>query len=148
MGAEVTCISTSPAKAAESAKLGATHFYNVKDEAQVAQFTMYFDLIINSASGGAEQVSGHLNMLKPHGTLCLLGVPEQKMSLSAFEFVGLHRSITGSLVGTIADIKDMLAFAAKHSVKPWIQIMDMKDVNKGIEMVRKNQVKYRVVLKN
>jgi len=64
MGAEVTCISTSAAKINESKQLGATHFYNVKDESQHEQFSMYFDLIINSASGGADQVSAHLNMLR------------------------------------------------------------------------------------
>lgn len=148
MGAEVTCISTSAAKISESKQLGATHFYNVKDESQHAQFQMYFDLIINSASGGADQVSNHLNMLRPMGTLVLLGVPEEKMSLSAFEFVGQHRSITGSLIGTIADVTAMLAFAAKHNVKPWIKVMPMKEANEGIEMVKKNQVKYRIVLKN
>lgn len=42
----------------------------------------------------------------------------------------------------------MLVFAAKHGVKPWIQVLPMTDVNKGLEMVRKNNVKYRVVLTN
>jgi D-arabinose 1-dehydrogenase-like Zn-dependent alcohol dehydrogenase len=87
-------------------------------------------------------------MLVPHGTLILLGVPEEKMSLSAFEFVGQHRSITGSLIGSIGDIKSMLNFASKHGVKPWIVVKKMSEVNEGIAMVRTNQVKYRVVLKN
>jgi len=65
-----------------------------------------------------------------------------------FVTLGQHRSITGSLIGTMEDVTAMLAFAAKHNVKPWIKIMSMKEANEGITAVKNNQVKYRIVLKN
>jgi D-arabinose 1-dehydrogenase-like Zn-dependent alcohol dehydrogenase len=148
LGAEVTCISTSPRKIDEAKQLGATHFYNINDASQHAGYESYFDVIINTASGGSDQVTQHLKMLAPFGVLCLLGIPEEQMTLSAIQFVGMQRSVTGSMVGSIETINEMFAFAAKHSIKPWIQVMAMEKANEGIQLVKDNKAKYRIVLKN
>jgi alcohol dehydrogenase (NADP+) len=41
----------------------------------------------------------------------------------------------------------MLDLAAKKGIKPWIEVLPMKDVKKAVEGVKNNKVKYRYVLK-
>ena len=77
-----------------------------------------------------------------------MGAPENALSFNPFMVVGYQRTIVGSLIGSISDIKDMLAFSAKHGVKPWVTTMKMGEVNQALTLVRENKVKYRIVLKN
>ena len=66
MGAEVTCLSTSPSKIAESKQLGAAHFLNMNDAEQKAKFANYFEMIVNTASAG-EDLSKYLGFLESDG---------------------------------------------------------------------------------
>ena len=42
----------------------------------------------------------------------------------------------------------MLDFAALHNIKACTEAMPMSEVNAGLDRVRDNQVRYRVVLTN
>ena len=53
----------------------------------------------------------------------------------------------GSLVGTRADMKEALAFAAEGKVKASIETTTLDDVNNVLERLRTGKVTGRVVLK-
>ncbi|MDR2993070.1 MAG: hypothetical protein LBV11_04445, partial [Bacillus cereus] len=82
------------------------------------------------------------------GKIILLAVPETPISISAGSIVMKAISVTGSLIGTIKDVKQTLEFAAKHNVRPLINEFPMTQVNEGVQYVRDGKVRYRVVLKN
>jgi len=76
----------------------------------------------------------------------LVGLPEDELSFKPFLLTGSRIRITGSNIGSSKEIKEMLEFASKNDVRPWIELMPMSQVNEGIKKVNDNDVKFRVVL--
>lgn len=85
-------------------------------------------------------------LLRPRGTLCLVGVPASAVQFQAFPLIGGHKAIVGSNTGSRAGIKAMLETAAKKGVKPLIERHSLSDVNDAMARVARNQVRYRAVL--
>ena len=54
--------------------------------------------------------------------------------------------IVGSNTGGIKETQEMIDFAAKHDVKPGIEVIPMDYVNKAMERLVKADVKYRFVI--
>jgi D-arabinose 1-dehydrogenase-like Zn-dependent alcohol dehydrogenase len=82
------------------------------------------------------------------GTFCTVGLPEEPMQINAFSLLGAQVNFTASGIGSLDEIKAMLAFADKHNVRPVIQRRPMAEANEGIASVRDGSVRFRVVLEN
>jgi D-arabinose 1-dehydrogenase-like Zn-dependent alcohol dehydrogenase len=54
----------------------------------------------------------------------------------------------GSCIGSPGDISDMLDFAVKHKVHPFIQERPMKDANQAVVDMERGDARYRYVLVN
>lgn len=54
------------------------------------------------------------------------------IQVNAFTLLMNRISIGGSLTGSPSDIKEMLAFAAKSNLQPWIEKRDVKDINSAL----------------
>ncbi len=54
----------------------------------------------------------------------------------------------GSSIGSPADIAEMLDFAAKNNVHPWIQERPLKEANEAVVGMDKGNARYRYVLVN
>ena len=54
----------------------------------------------------------------------------------------------GSSIGSPADISDMLDFAVKNSIHPFIQERPMKDANQAVIDMENGDARYRFVLVN
>ena len=57
-----------------------------------------------------------------------------------------RKLVAGSGIGSIKETQEMLDFAAKHNVKPDIEVVPVDYVNTAIERLLKADVKYRFVL--
>jgi cinnamyl-alcohol dehydrogenase len=57
-----------------------------------------------------------------------------------------RKLIAGSTVGGIKETQEMIDFAAKHGVKPDIEIVPIDYVNTALERLAKADVKYRFVI--
>jgi cinnamyl-alcohol dehydrogenase len=57
-----------------------------------------------------------------------------------------RKLIAGSTVGGIKETQEMIDFAAKHGVKPDIEIVPIDYVNTAMERLAKADVKYRFVI--
>lgn len=145
MGYEVTSISSSPAKRGEALSLGAHDFVVSSDQNALDNLEYAFDLLLVTAHGGVKWVS-MLKLLKKKGKLILVGFPDLKFN--SVDLVAHELSITGSFVGTQADMRDMLRFAQVHHIQPMIEVMPMSKVNEAIQRVKQNQARYRIVLVN
>lgn len=69
---------------------------------------------------------------------------------SAHPFFWQVYHLRSSLVASKAQHQDMLEFAARHGIKPAVQVYDLKGpetVNTIFEDLTKNRVRYRAVLK-
>jgi alcohol/geraniol dehydrogenase (NADP+) len=144
-GAEVTAFSSSAAKEEEALQLGAHHFVNSRESKAVNGLAGSFDLILSTANAD-EDWAGYVNALRPHGTLCFVGLPAKPISLPAIPLISVARAVCGSIIGSPSRIAEMLDVAARHGVKAKVERFRMADANQALKRVKKSQVRYRAVL--
>lgn len=145
MGAEVTMLSTSKAKEADAKKLGATGFAVTKDPETFTKLAGHFDLIIDTISA-EHDLGAHLGLLRPYGTMVLLGVPPSPAAVHAFSLIGGNKRLAGSLIGGIQETQEMLDYCGQHSIVSDVEVIPVADVNACYERMLKGDVRYRFVL--
>ena len=146
LGAEITAFSTSPEKKAEALAMGAHDFASSTDARDIRKHFGRFDLILSTVSARLDWTT-YLQTLRANGTLCLLGIPPGMIiQFPPSLLITGQRSITGSDIGGRAVIREMLRFVTRHGVVPQIERMPMVEANAAVTRLRKNQVRYRLVL--
>lgn len=146
-GADVTVLSTSRSKEADAARLGAHHFVLTTDEEQVKQVQAHFDFILDTLSADHDY-NMYLSMLKTHGTMACVGLPHSPIQVPAPTIVFQGRSLSGSLIGGIAETQEMLDFCAAHNITADVELINIKDIENAFERMEKSDVKYRFVIDN
>ncbi|KAL6524915.1 8-hydroxygeraniol dehydrogenase [Orobanche minor] len=142
-GAKVTVIDISPEKKAYALEtLGADQFL-LSGELEAAAGTM--DGILDAVSG-FHSLQAFLNLLKPHGKLVVVGLPEKPLELPMFALATQRKMIGGSMIGGIKETQEMIDFAAKHNILPDVEIIPMDYINTAMERLARGDVKYRFVI--
>ncbi len=145
MGAEVTMLSTSPKKEADARKLGATGFGLTSDDATFKRLGGHFDLIIDTISA-PHDYNKYLGLLRLEGAMVLLGVPPAPTPVAATSLIFGRKTLSGSLIGGIAETQEMLDFCAEHGIVSEIELIPVQQVNEAYERMLKGDVRYRFVL--
>ncbi|OMC12798.1 alcohol dehydrogenase [Mycolicibacter heraklionensis] len=145
MGAEVTVLSQSLKKMEDGLRLGAEHYYATSDRATFKDLRGKFDVILNTVSASLD-LGAYLNLLTLDGTLVELGMPEHALTVPPSPLVRMRRSVTGSLIGGIAETQEMLNFCAEHGVRPEIEVIEPDYINTAYERVLASDVRYRFVI--
>lgn len=145
MGAEVTVLSTSPSKKADSERLGAHKFIITKDEEQLKNAQNYFDFILNTLPADHDY-NLYLSFLKTRGTMVCVGMPHSPAQIPAANLIFQGKALAGSLIGGIAETQEMLDFCAANNITADIELIDIKDIEKAYERMEKSDVKYRFVI--
>jgi alcohol dehydrogenase (NADP+) len=145
MGAKVTVLSQSLKKMEDGLRLGADEYYATSDPDTFAKLAGSFDLILNTVSANLE-ISAYLELLDIDGALVELGLPEHPMPVPAFPLAAGRRSLSGSMIGSIAETQEMLDFCAEHGVTPEIEVIDPDYINEAYERVLASDVRYRFVI--
>ena len=145
MGADVTLISHSAHKEADARALGATNFLLSSDKGQMKAARYTFDLIINTVAVNIN-VDQYLSLLKLDGTLVMVGIPTEPLSIRTFSMAMARRRVAASNIGGIAETQEMLDFCAEHGFGADIETIDAKDINTAWERVINSDVKYRFVI--
>lgn len=144
-GAEVTVLSTSPAKEADAKKLGAHKFVVTTDAAQARAARGSFDFILDTVSA-PHDFKLYLSMLKTNGTHIIVGLPPTALEIPPFSIVNGRRSVAGSSIGGIPETQEMLDYCAKHNIVSDIELIAMKDINEAYTRMLKGDVRYRFVI--
>lgn len=145
MGAEVTVLSQSLKKMEDGLRLGAEHYHATSDRQTFKDLRGKFDVILNTVSASLD-LGAYLNLLTLDGTLVELGMPEHALSVPPSPLVRMRRSVTGSLIGGIAETQEMLNFCAEHGVRPEIEVIEPDYINTAYERVLASDVRYRFVI--
>lgn len=145
MGADVTVLSHSHRKEADSKKLGADHFYSTADEETFKKLAGSLDLIICTVSAGIDW-NQYLQLLKVDGSMVVVGVPEKNTEINAMALISGRRNLAGSLIGGIKETQEMLDFCGKHNFGAEIELIPIQKVNEAYERVLKSDVRYRFVI--
>lgn len=146
-GAEVTAFSTSPDKEEEAMALGAHRFVHSRESKAMKAVEGTHDLILSTVNA-VQEWNAYISALRPHGTLCLVGVPPKPVSVDAFPLISGARCVCGSNTGGPARIAEMLDVAARHKIGAQTEAFKMAEANQAIARLRKNNVHYRAVLAN
>ena len=145
MGAHVTVLSSSEGKREDAMGLGA-HAFEVMREAEAFEpLAKSFDLVIDTVSA-PHDYNAYLSLLKFDGAMVLLGIPETPAPVAAGVLIMQRRTLTGSLIGGIAETQEMLDFCAAHGVASDIEVIRMDQVNEAYERLLKADVRYRFVI--
>jgi uncharacterized zinc-type alcohol dehydrogenase-like protein len=145
MGADVTLISHSPHKEEDGYRLGASRFLLSSDKAAMRSAGGSLDLIINTASA-ATRIDPYMRLLDFDGTMAMVGLPENDLTISAFTLTGQRRRLTGTNNGGIPQTQEMLDFCGEHGLGSDVEVIAFDQVNEAWDRVVASDVKYRFVL--
>jgi alcohol dehydrogenase (NADP+) len=145
MGAEVTVMSTSPAKRADAQRLGAHGFELHGDEAAARRLAGRFDLVLDAVSA-PHDYGQLLRLLRPYGAMAVVGVPPVPTTLHPMSLIGGNKRLAGSLIGGIAETQELLDFCGAHRVVSDVEVIPIDRVNEAYERVVRGDVRYRFVI--
>jgi alcohol dehydrogenase (NADP+) len=145
MGAEVTVFTSSPGKSDDAIKFGARELVISTDAAQMASQKGSLDFILDTVSA-PHDLNMYLALLRPRGTMCLLGVAPEPLSLLPISLILDHKALVGSNIGGIAETQEMLNFCGEHGITAEVELLPLEQVNVAYERLRKNDVRYRFVI--
>lgn len=145
LGADVTVFSHSPSKEADAKAMGAHHFVVTKDPKNLAPLAASFDLILNTVSAELD-INIYLNLLKLDGTLVVIGLPGKPYAVEAGTLLGARRSMSGSMIGGIAEMQEMLDFCGTHNITSDVEVISADYVNTAYDRTVASDVKYRFVI--
>jgi uncharacterized zinc-type alcohol dehydrogenase-like protein len=138
-GYEMIAISGSANKKSDALALGASQFYTL-DGLPPPNFLDFLlcttDAVLNWNS--------LLPLLRPQGKLCFVSRPPN-ISFDPSFLVSTERTICGSNNASRNTIEEMLQFCVQRKITPWIEEFPIQEINQGIEKLRRNQVRYRIV---
>ncbi len=144
-GAEVTMLSTSPAKEADARRLGAHKFALTSDRSQVKELAGYFDFIIDTVSA-KHDYNLYLRLLATDGVMICVGAPPTPAEVAVFGLLGGRKSLAGSGIGGLPETQEMLDYCAANGISSDIEIIDIADINDAYERMLKSDVRYRFVI--
>jgi len=147
LGADVTLITHSPSKADDAVRLGAHHVLVSSDETAMKQAAGSLDLIVNTVSAPIA-LGRYLELLGTDGTMCVVGLPELPLSITAFELTAQRRRVAGSNIGGLRETQEMLDFCGERGIGSDIEVIDIADVNAAWDRVVASDVRYRFVIDN
>ena len=145
LGAEVTVLSHSPNKSADAKLMGASNFVVTKESDWNKSYNKYFDLILNTVSADLD-LEPYLNTLKTDGTLVVIGLPGKPYSVNAGTLLNGRRSISGSMIGGIPELQEMLNFCGSNNILSDVEIISADYINQAYDRTVASDVKYRFVI--
>jgi uncharacterized zinc-type alcohol dehydrogenase-like protein len=141
----VTAIYRGPGREEDAQALGATACIDNTDAGQLEAAAASFDLLLVTVSAELDwQV--YMRLLRPNGTLCLVGMPAATITIPIDNLVGEQKILTGSSIGSREMIREMLEYSAANEVYPWVTEMPMNQVNEALQTLANGEARYRIVL--
>ena len=141
-GAHVVVFTTSPGKKEDALRLGAHEVVVSRNPDEMQQHVASFNFILNTISTDHD-INAYINLLTRDGNLTLVGASEKPFAISAFSLLFGRRSISGSLIGGIAETQEMLDFCGKHNITADVEVIPIQKVNEAYDRLVKADVKYR-----
>jgi uncharacterized zinc-type alcohol dehydrogenase-like protein len=144
LGAEVTVFSHSASKAADAKRLGASNFVDISSD-WPKMHRKGFDLILNTVSAELD-LEPYLQALDTDGTLVIIGLPGKPYAINAGTMLEGRRSISGSMIGGMAELQEMMDFCAEKNIVSDVEVVQPNQINRAYERTVKSDVKYRFVI--
>ncbi len=141
-GAHTVVFTTSPKKKEDALQLGAHEVVVSRNAEEMAKHAGSFDFILDTISADHD-INAYLALLAHDGNLTLVGAPEKPLAVSAFSLIFGRRSLSGSLIGGIAETQEMLDFCGQHEITSDVEVIPIQKINEAYTRLAKSDVKYR-----
>lgn len=150
MGAgHVVIFTTHPEKREAALRLGADEVVDSRDPAAMQKLHRSLDCILSTIPVPFDPAP-YLRLLHRRGTMTVMALLGPfKDRLNNFELAVAGLSLTGSMIGSIDETRDSLAFCVKHDILPEVEVIDASAdaINKAIERLKVADVRFRFVIK-
>ena len=144
-GAHVVVFTTSPGKKEDALRLGADEAVVSRRADEMQKHIGSFDFILDTISADHD-INVYINLLRRDGNLTLVGAPVKPLAVAPFGLLFGRRSLSGSLIGGIAETQEMLDFCGEHGITADVEVIKIHDVNEAYERMLRSDVKYRFVI--
>src|SRR6202035_261957 len=142
LGAHVVVFTTSPNKKDDALRLGADEVVVSRNVDEMKKHGGSFDFILDAVSADHD-INAYINLLSRDGNLTLVGAPAKPLEVSAFGLILGPRSLSGSMIGGMAETQEMLDFCGKHNITADVELIPIQKVNEAYDRLAKSDVKYR-----
>jgi uncharacterized zinc-type alcohol dehydrogenase-like protein len=142
LGAHVVVFTTSHGKKEDALRLGANEVVVSRNADEMQKHAGSFDFILDAVSA-EHDINAYINLLRRDGNLTLVGAPDKPLAVSAFSLLFGRRSLSGSIIGSIAETQEMLDFCGEHNITADVEVIPIQKVNEAYERLLKSDVKYR-----
>ena len=138
-------LSTSRAKEADAARLGAKHFALTSDAKTFERLAGSFEMLVDTVSA-PHDYAAYLGLLAPYGVMAIVGAPPKPMPVPAFALIAGNKRLAGSNIGGIKETQEMLDFCASHDLAADVEVIPAKAINSAYERMLRGDVRYRFVI--
>lgn len=142
MGAHVVVFTTSESKREDALRLGGHEVVVTRNPEEMTPHAGSFNFILDCVAADHD-INAYINLLTTDGNITLVGAPEKPLPVSAFALIFGRRSLSGSLIGGIAETQEMLDFCGKHNITADVEVIPIQRINEAYERMIKSDVKYR-----
>ena len=149
MGMHVAAVDVHPEKLELAKSLGAEIVLN----AQLTDVAAEMQKLVGGAHGALvtavspKAFEQAFDLLRPRGTMALVGLPPGKMSLPIFQTVLKRITVRGSIVGTRQDLDEALAFAGSEAVSAHFSWDKLENINDIFARMEDGKIDGRIVVK-
>jgi uncharacterized zinc-type alcohol dehydrogenase-like protein len=125
--------------------MGADEFICVKDPKDLKPHARKFDLILNTVSAQID-INDYISILTIDGTLVVIGLPGAPYPVHVGSLLNGRKSLSGSMIGGIAQTQEMINFSAEHGIVSDIEVINADYVDQAYDRTVASDVKYRFVI--
>ncbi|HOD41861.1 MAG TPA: NAD(P)-dependent alcohol dehydrogenase, partial [Candidatus Wallbacteria bacterium] len=141
-GAHVVVFTTSAGKKEDALRLGASEVIISRNPDEMKKHAGSFNFILDTVAA-EHDINAYINMLGRGGNITLVGAPDKPLPLFAFSLLFGRRTLSGSLIGGIAETQEMLDFCGKHNITADVEVIPIQKINEAYERLVRSDVKYR-----
>ena len=125
--------------------MGADEVVISRNADEMAKHAGSFDFILDCVAA-QHDINAYINLLTRDGNITLVGVPDKPLPVAPFGLIFGRRSLSGSLIGGIAETQEMLDFCGEHNITADVEVIPIQKINEAYERMIRSDVKYRFAI--
>ncbi|PWS28748.1 hydroxyacid dehydrogenase [Pedobacter yonginense] len=146
MGATVTAITSKVSKRESALALGADEVLISEDQDAMKAHAATFDFLLITIPY-AFDVNDYIPLIRRRGAIVTVGLlGPYKAPTNNMEVAKFCSTVGGSLIGGTVETQEVLDFCAEHNISPDVQMIDIKDINKALDKIKDEEVRFRYVI--
>jgi len=146
MGASVTAITTKEEKRAPALELGADEVIVSENKEEMETACAKFDFLLATIPYPFD-INDYIPLLRRRGAMVTVGLlGPYKAPTNNMDVAKYSTTIGGSLIGGTVETQEVLDFCAEHGISPEIELIDIAEINKALDRVKDEEVRFRYVI--